>query len=38
MQSNKNIKEALEMINTALEIDSRCEYAYEVLGTINIQQ
>ncbi|XP_033757911.1 mitochondrial import receptor subunit TOM70-like [Pecten maximus] len=38
LQADKDIKEATRTINTALELDNRCEYAYEVLGTLEVQQ
>ncbi|XP_069115715.1 mitochondrial import receptor subunit TOM70-like [Argopecten irradians] len=38
LQADKDIKEATLTINKALELDSRCEYAYEVLGTLEVQQ
>ncbi|OWF43976.1 mitochondrial import receptor subunit TOM70-like [Mizuhopecten yessoensis] len=38
LQADKDIKEATNTINSALELDPRCEYAYEVLGTLEVQQ
>ena len=34
----KDPDQAIRMIQKALEIDSRCDFAYETLGTIEVQR
>jgi len=38
LQWNGDIKKALEYLNKAIEIDEKCELAYETLGTIQVQR
>lgn len=38
LQWNGDIKKALELLNKAIEIDEKCELAYETLGTIQVQR
>ena len=34
----EQFKEAVELITRALEIDEKCEFVYETLGTIEVQR
>lgn len=38
LQSSANMDEALKLINEAIKIDDKCEFAYETLGTIEVQR
>lgn len=38
LQWKQNLKEATAIINKAIELDPKCEYAYEVLGTLEVQK
>lgn len=38
LQWNGNIDEALRYINDAIKLDDKCEFAYETLGTIEVQR
>lgn len=38
LQWNGDIQKALEYLNTAIEVDEKCELAYETLGTIQVQR
>lgn len=38
LQWNADIEKSTQLINTALEKDEKCEYAYESLGSIEIQR
>lgn len=38
LQWNGDIKKALEYLNKAIEVDDKCELAYETLGTIQVQR
>lgn len=38
LQWNGDIKKALELLNKAIEVDDKCELAYETLGTIEVQR
>lgn len=38
LQWNGDISKALELLNKAIEVDSKCELAYETLGTIQVQR
>lgn len=38
LQWKQDIEGAAKLINKALEIDDRCEFAYETLGTIEVQR
>lgn len=38
LQWQANIEKGLEFINKAIEIDDKCEFAYETLGTVEVQR
>lgn len=38
LQWNGDIKKSLELLNKAIEIDDKCELAFETLGTIQVQR
>ena len=38
LQWKQDIDEAAKLMNKALEVDPKCEFAYETLGTIEIQR
>ncbi|KAK5644199.1 hypothetical protein RI129_008044 [Pyrocoelia pectoralis] len=38
IQSTSDMKKAIELINSAIELDDKCEFAYETLGTIEVQR
>ena len=38
LQWKSDTSKATEIINSALKVDPLCEYAYEILGTISVQQ
>lgn len=38
LQWNGDIQKALEYLNKAIEVDDKCELAYETLGTIQVQR
>ena len=38
LQWKQNVEEASRLINKALDVDDKCEFAYETLGTIEIQR
>lgn len=38
LQWNGNIDEALRFINDAIKLDDKCEFAFETLGTIEVQR
>ncbi len=38
LQSRGDVNSAVELIRRALEIDDKCEFAYETLGTIEVQR
>lgn len=38
LQWNGDIKKSLELLNKAIEVDDKCELAYETLGTIEVQR
>lgn len=38
LQWKTDTSKAIEIINSALEVDPFCEYAYEILGTVKVQQ
>ncbi|XP_017875596.1 mitochondrial import receptor subunit TOM70 [Ceratina calcarata] len=38
LQWNGNVEKAVEYISKALEMDDKCEYGYETLGTIEVQR
>ena len=33
-----DVSKAVELIQSALELDEKCEFAYETLGTIEVQR
>ena len=33
-----NTDEAVKMLNKAIKLDEKCEFAYETLGTIEVQR
>lgn len=37
LQSTGDIKTAVELIEKAIQVDDKCEFAYETLGTIQVQ-
>lgn len=37
LQKNANIDEAVKLIKEAIKIDEKCEFAYETLGTVEVQ-
>ncbi|KAJ8316347.1 hypothetical protein KUTeg_006361 [Tegillarca granosa] len=38
LQWKQDVNDAMSMINKAIDMDSKCEYAYEVLGTLEVQR
>lgn len=38
LQWTGNVEKAVEYINKALELDQKCEFGYETLGTIQVQR
>lgn len=38
LQWQGNVEKGLEFINKAIEVDDKCEFAYETLGTIEVQR
>ena len=38
LQAKGDIAKAVELITRALEIDEKCEFVYETLGTIEVQR
>nr|KAG5706748.1 hypothetical protein BaRGS_007251 [Batillaria attramentaria] len=38
LQWKSDTQEAVKVIQSALEVDPLCEYAYEILGTVKVQQ
>merc|ERR1712233_203633 len=38
LQSKGDISKAVELLTKALEVDEKCEFAYETLGTIEVQR
>ena len=38
LQWKQDIPEASALISKALEVDDKCEFAYETLGTIEVQR
>jgi import receptor subunit TOM70 len=38
LQWKQNVDEAVKIINQAIDTDDKCEYAYEVLGTLEVQR
>lgn len=38
LQWTGDVETAIEYINQALELDDKCEFGYETLGTIEVQR
>ena len=38
LQWKQEIDEAARLINKAIEVDGKCEFAYETLATIEVQR
>ncbi|CAG2235151.1 TOM70 [Mytilus edulis] len=38
LQWKQDVEEAIKIINQAIDVDNKCEYAYEVLGTLEVQR
>jgi len=38
LQAKGDVSKAVELIQSALELDEKCEFAYETLGTIEVQR
>jgi import receptor subunit TOM70 len=38
LQWKHNIEEPVALIKQAIDLDDKCEYAYEILGTIEVQR
>lgn len=38
LQSEGNIEKAVKLISEAIQLDTKCEFAYETLGTIEVQR
>lgn len=38
LQWKQDVDEAARLITKAMQVDSKCEFAYETLGTIEIQR
>jgi len=38
LQSEGNVESATKLIEEAIKLDSKCEFAYETLGTIEVQR
>ncbi|KAF5294899.1 hypothetical protein FQR65_LT10697 [Abscondita terminalis] len=38
LQWTSDIKKAVEYMNTAIQMDEKCEFAYETLGTVEVQR
>lgn len=38
LQSSADVEKGLKYIHQALELDNKCEFAYETLGTIEVQR
>ena len=38
LQWKSDTEKAVQIIESALEVDPLCEYAYEILGTVRVQQ
>lgn len=38
LQWKQTIDESCKLINEAIALDEKCEYAYEMLGTIEVQR
>lgn len=38
LQSRQDVEKAVELVNEALEIDEKCDFAYETLATLEVQR
>ena len=38
LQSKQDVDKAVELVNEALEIDEKCDFAYETLATLEVQR
>ena len=38
LQWKQDVEEASKLINKAVEVDDKCEFAYETLGTLEVQR
>lgn len=38
LQSRQDVERAVELVNEALEIDEKCDFAYETLATLEVQR
>jgi hypothetical protein len=38
LHSTQNMDKAVDLINEAIKIDDKCSFAYETLGTIEVQR
>lgn len=38
LQWKNDVEKALKLIEEAISLDSKCEFAYETLGTIEVQR
>lgn len=38
LQWKGDINEALKLLEKAIEVDDKCEFAYETLGTVEVQR
>lgn len=38
LQSREDVEKAVELVNEALEIDEKCDFAYETLATLEVQR
>jgi len=38
LQWKQNVEEPVKLIKEAIALDEKCEYAYEMLGTIEVQR
>ena len=38
LQSRQDVEKAVELVTEALEIDKKCDFAYETLATLEVQR
>ena len=38
LQSRQDVEKAAELVNEALVIDNKCDFAYETLATLEVQR
>jgi hypothetical protein len=38
LHSTQNMDKAVDLINEAIKIDDKCSFAYETLGTVEVQR